>query len=60
MFILKRNEDGAYVARPGSSGSYTGRLEEAQVFTSRTAAEANKCGNETAYPVETCLSGARY
>lgn len=46
-YILKRNEDGAYVARPGSRGSYTVRLQDARVFQTRDAAERDRCGNET-------------
>lgn len=46
MYVIKRNEDGKYVARPGSKRSYTRYLQCARVFTSRDAAEGECCGNE--------------
>jgi hypothetical protein len=45
-YVLKRNEDGAYVAPPGQRGSYTRRLENARKFRTREEAERNACGNE--------------
>jgi hypothetical protein len=50
-YVLKRHEDGRYVARSGAAHSYTKRLEEAQVFRTRGSAEAGKCGNEYAVPL---------
>lgn len=46
MFVLRRTEDGKYVARPGSRRSYVVNLQSARVFPTREAAEAGKCGNE--------------
>lgn len=51
MWVLIRLEDGKYVAKSGSEHSYTNKLENAQVFTSKDKAEANKCGNEYARSV---------
>ncbi len=58
MFVLKRVEDGKYVARPGSEHSYTKRLEKARVFEDRASAEADACGNERVYSVREVLTGA--
>lgn len=45
MYVLKR-EDGKYVAKWRSPKSYTSLLQMAQVFPTKEAAEASKCGNE--------------
>lgn len=50
-FIIKRNEDGKMVARPGSAHSYTSDPERARVFDTREAAEHECCGNERAVDV---------
>ena len=55
MYVLKRNEDGAYVSKPGSHNSYTTRLENAQVFDTKEKAEGNACGNEHAMSVDNIL-----
>ena len=55
MYVLQRNEDGAYVARPGSARSYTRKLAAARIFKTRQAAEADACGNETARLVSSSL-----
>ena len=52
MFVLVRHSDGSkydgfYVARPGSQHSYTKKLEEANTFPTREAANGQKCGNES-------------
>lgn len=57
MFILRRNEDGKYVAQPGSEHSYTKSLRQAQVFRTRAEAEGSKCGNETILSLESQLQG---
>lgn len=54
-YVLVRNEDGKYVAPPGLEYSYTSDVSKAQRFTSREAAEKNKCGNEAAVPLESLL-----
>ena len=55
MYVLKRNEDGAYVSKPGSNHSYTTRLENAQIFNTKEQAEGSACGNEHAVPVDSIL-----
>ena len=55
MYVLQRHEDGRYVANPGTASSYTRALERARKFPSRAAAEADKCGNETAIDVNALL-----
>lgn len=52
IWVLRRIEDGQYVARPGSKHSYTKRLSNAQTFWTRSDAEANACGNERAVRVD--------
>ena len=56
MYVLKRHEDGKYVALPGSHHSYTTDLRRAQIFPTKEAAEKDKCGNESALTVESQLS----
>lgn len=48
MIVLQHHKDGSrqsgrYVARSGSKHSYTRKLEEAQTFPTREAAEAARC-----------------
>jgi putative intracellular protease/amidase len=47
MYVLRRNEDGKYVAPSGSKNSYTSKLENARRYPSKEVAEADACGNET-------------
>lgn len=54
-FIIMRVEDGKYVTRPGSAHSYTAKLQEADTFPTREAAEAGKCGNERVMTVEQAM-----
>lgn len=54
-WILKR-DDGAYVRRPGGQHSYSWRLQDAQTWPTREAAEAESCGNEHAALVESEMS----
>lgn len=42
-YVIRRNEDGKFVARPGSERSYTNKLEDARVYPSRDAARADLC-----------------
>jgi len=51
-YVLRRHEDGKYVAPPGSPKSYVTDLRKARRFPTRAAAEADACGNETAIPYE--------
>jgi hypothetical protein len=56
VFVIQRCDDGSYVARPGSVHSYTKKLQDARVFSSREDAERERCGNETIVPVSAILS----
>lgn len=57
-YVLIRT-DGAYVARPGSPASYTTRLQDAQTFATREAAERARCQeNERVASVEEAMGGA--
>lgn len=47
MYVLVRNEDGAFVAPPGSIKSYTHSIQHARRFDTIEAAEAERCGNES-------------
>lgn len=55
MYVLRRHEDGAYVAAPGSRGSYTLNLTRAQTFTTKESAESNACGNESAVRTDSLM-----
>lgn len=44
MYVIRRTDQGGgWVARPGSSGSYTKCLSRVRVFASREEAERNRC-----------------
>lgn len=46
-YILRRvDQGGGYVALPGSRKSYTKDRAKARMWPSRSAAEAEACGNE--------------
>ncbi|HQT78000.1 MAG TPA: hypothetical protein PLD10_13175 [Rhodopila sp.] len=45
-WVLRRNEDGWYVAPPGSVNSYTRSLKNARKFATKAEAEREACGNE--------------
>jgi len=47
MFIIKRHEDGRYVAVSGSAHSYTKDIRKARIYRTREAAQADACGNES-------------
>ena len=51
MFVIMREEDGAYVTPPGSRWSYTVELEKAQKFHSRDRAAAECQDNEVVVPI---------
>ena len=42
MYLLQRT-DGLYVAKRGAPHSYTRKMEQAEVFPTRDAAERNRC-----------------
>lgn len=51
-YVIKRTPDGAYVARRGSASSYTRVLQHARAFSTREAAEADRCpDNEVIVPL---------
>ena len=44
MYVIKRTDQGGgYVSWPGSKNSYTHKLENACVWSTRTKAEASLC-----------------
>jgi len=48
MWVLKHNETGKYVSRPGCKRSYTNDLDMARRFKSAEEAEKERCvGSET-------------
>jgi len=51
-YVLKRREDGKYVAPPGRDKSYTTDLANARLYASQEEAEADACGNEFVSPVK--------
>lgn len=56
-YVIVRS-DGAYVARPGSASSYTPYLQRARVFSTREAAERERCpGNERVSTVAEEMDG---
>ena len=54
-YVLRRHEDGKYVAPAGQQSSYTTKLENARIFNSQEAAQAEACGNESPIPVDELL-----
>lgn len=47
MYVIQNIDTGKYVTRPGSAYSYSKRLEDAQVYRTREAAEnSGVCSNE--------------
>jgi hypothetical protein len=59
MYVIKRVEDNAYVAPPGSPRSYTPNIAKARVWHKREEAERERCGNEIIVTVEAELAGLR-
>lgn len=58
MYLLKRIEDGRFVAKGGREASYTRNIEAVKIFTTREAAEKERCGNEVIVPLEDLMKGA--
>jgi hypothetical protein len=50
-YVIRRNKDGAYVARPGAARSYTKILEDARGYDTLEDAQRDKCGNESVIPL---------
>jgi len=48
MYLIQRTDQGGgYVAQPGSKHTYTHDITQAQTFTTKEAADAQRCkGNE--------------
>ena len=56
MFVLRRTEDGKFVAPSGSKSSYVRSLQAARVFQTREAAETERCiENETIVSITSLL-----
>ncbi len=59
-FVLIRTKDRKYVARWNSAHSYTARLEDAQVFATKSEAETNRCPeSERVVALDTLVGGGR-
>jgi len=43
MYLLKRIEDGRFVAKRGMANSYTFDITDIRIFATRKAAELNRC-----------------
>ncbi len=46
-YVIVRNSDHYYATPPGFAHSYAETLQHARIFTSREAAEKERCGDET-------------
>ncbi len=57
MYLLKRIEDGRFVAKSGRENSYTRNINDVKIFPTREAAERNRCGNEIIVPIENIAKG---
>jgi len=47
MYVIKRDEDGKYVACSGSGSSYTNDRAHAATFRTKEAAQKEACSNES-------------
>jgi len=45
-YVLRRDGDGRYVARPGNEHSYTQNIAHAQIFPTPEDADCARCENE--------------
>jgi hypothetical protein len=55
LYVIKRIEDGKFVAAPNSERSYTSDLTKARTFATRTEAVRECCGNEQVWNVSDLL-----
>lgn len=55
-YVIKRTEDGYYVAPSGLEHAYTPRLERARTFSDKAKAQAECCGNEFVANVEDLIN----
>jgi len=46
LFVIKNRDTGKYVARLGSTRSYTTKISETRIFETNKAAQRERCGNE--------------
>ena len=62
MYLIKRTDQGGgYVATPGRANSYTNRIENAQIFLSRSVADSQRCkGNEVIVELESLINVYEY
>lgn len=62
MYLIKRTDQGGgYVSTPDSEKSYTHRIENAQVFLSRSVADSQRCkGNEVVVELESLINVYEY
>ena len=59
MFVIRNTETGRYVTPPGSRGSYTTALQHARTWSTREAAERERCpGNERVLSVDEIMRKA--
>ncbi len=60
-YVIKRTDQaGGYVACSGARFSYTKKLERAQIYLTREAADADRCpGNEIVLSVDALLGVGR-
>lgn len=52
MFLLKRVEDGLYVAKHGNEKSYTRDIDKVRLYPTIEEARRDQCGNEVIVPLE--------
>ena len=46
LYVIKKLDNGKYVARKGLKHSYTTKLSEIRFFINNEAAQRERCGNE--------------
>jgi len=56
LYVIRNEDERAYVSTPGSRFTFTGKLENAQTFNSYESAKGECCGNETPVSVESLLT----
>jgi len=60
MFLLMRIKDGRFVAKIGNISSYTTDIWKVRIFSTREAAERNRCvENEIIVPLEELMKGGK-
>lgn len=56
MWVIRRHDDDKYVAKTGSLQSYTAKLGDALVYSSKNAAIDNKRDNEYVVKIQDYLA----